>query len=45
VGGRHDGELNAAERAFLDASRRASTRAQRRLRAVLAGVARCSCSP
>ncbi len=35
----HAGDLNAAERAFLDASRDASTRAQRRLRAVLAGVA------
>jgi DNA-binding SARP family transcriptional activator/WD40 repeat protein len=35
----HAGELNAGEHAFLDASRRASTRAQRRLRAVLAGVA------
>ena len=31
-------ELNATERAFLDASRRASGRAQRRLRLVLAGV-------
>jgi WD40 repeat protein/DNA-binding SARP family transcriptional activator len=35
----HDPELNATERAFLEASRRASGRAQRRLRAVLAGVA------
>ena len=35
----HDAELNATERAFLDASRRASGRAQRRLRMVLAGVA------
>ena len=35
----HDPELNATERAFLDASRRASGRAQRRLRMVLAGVA------
>jgi DNA-binding SARP family transcriptional activator/WD40 repeat protein len=35
----HDPELNATERAFLDDSRRASGRAQRRLRAVLAGVA------
>ena len=32
-------ELNATERAFLDDSRRASGRAQRRLRLVLAGVA------
>ena len=35
----HDAELSATERAFLDASRRASGRAQRRLRLVLAGVA------
>ena len=35
----HDPELNATERAFLDDSRRASGRAQRRLRMVLAGVA------
>jgi WD40 repeat protein len=35
----HAAELNEGERAFLDASRRAATRAQRRLRAVLAGVA------
>jgi WD40 repeat protein/DNA-binding SARP family transcriptional activator len=35
----HADELNAAEREFLAASRHASTRAQRRLRAVLAGVA------
>jgi WD40 repeat protein len=35
----HDRELNATERAFLDAGRRASGRAQRRLRMVLAGVA------
>jgi WD40 repeat protein/DNA-binding SARP family transcriptional activator/energy-coupling factor transporter ATP-binding protein EcfA2 len=35
----HDSELNATERAFLDHSRRASGRAQRRLRMVLAGVA------
>jgi WD40 repeat protein len=35
----HDPELSATERAFLDDSRRASGRAQRRLRAVLAGVA------
>ncbi len=34
----HGDDLNAAERAFLDASRGESTRAQRRLRAVLAGV-------
>jgi len=34
----HGGDLNAGERAFLDASRGESTRAQRRLRAVLAGV-------
>ena len=36
----HDPELDATERAFLDAARRASGRAQRRLRLVLAGVAR-----
>ena len=35
----HEPELNATERAFLDDSRRASGRAQRRLRMVLAGVA------
>jgi WD40 repeat protein/DNA-binding SARP family transcriptional activator len=35
----HDADLNATERAFLDGSRRASERAQRRLRLVLAGVA------
>jgi WD40 repeat protein/DNA-binding SARP family transcriptional activator len=35
----HRAELDATERAFLDDSRRASGRAQRRLRAVLAGVA------
>ena len=35
----HDPELNAIERAFLDHSRGASGRAQRRLRMVLAGVA------
>jgi WD40 repeat protein/DNA-binding SARP family transcriptional activator len=35
----HAGDLNEVERAFLDASRGESTRAQRRLRAVLAGVA------
>ncbi len=35
----HDHELGASERAFLDAGRRAGERAQRRLRAVLAGVA------
>ena len=35
----HDPELTATERAFLEDSRRASGRAQRRLRAVLAGVA------
>ena len=35
----HTVELNATERDFLDDSRRASGRAQRRLRAVLAGVA------
>ena len=35
----HAAELNAAERAFLAASRTASERAQRRLRLVLAGVA------
>ncbi len=34
----HDPELNAIERAFLEDSRRASGRAQRRLRLVLAGV-------
>ncbi len=34
----HDPELDATERAFLDDSQRASGRAQRRLRAVLAGV-------
>jgi DNA-binding SARP family transcriptional activator/WD40 repeat protein len=35
----HDGELDATERAFLEAARRASGRAQRRLRLVLASVA------
>ncbi len=35
----HRAELNASERAFLDESRAASERSQRRLRAVLAGVA------
>ena len=35
----HDGELERTERAFLDAGRRASGRAQRRLRAGLVGVA------
>ena len=35
----HEPELNQAERAFLDASRAAAGRAQRRLRMVLAGVA------
>jgi WD40 repeat protein/DNA-binding SARP family transcriptional activator len=35
----HGPELNTTEQAFLDDSRRASGRAQRRLRAVLAGVA------
>ena len=35
----HSAELNATERDFLDDSRAASERAQRRLRAVLAGVA------
>ncbi|HET8759296.1 MAG TPA: WD40 repeat domain-containing protein, partial [Solirubrobacteraceae bacterium] len=35
----HEPELNATERAFLDDSRHASGRAQRRLRLVLAGVA------
>src|SRR5215210_2462300 len=35
----HEPELNATERAFLDDSRRASGRTQRRLRIVLAGVA------
>ena len=35
----HDSELDATERAFLDDSRGASGRAQRRLRLVLAGVA------
>ena len=35
----HQAELNANERAFLDKSRAASERSQRRLRAVLAGVA------
>ena len=35
----HDPELNPTERAFLDDSRGASGRAQRRLRMVLAGVA------
>ena len=35
----HDSELDVSERAFLDVSRRASGRAQRRLRLMLAGVA------
>ena len=35
----HGSELNASERTFLDAGRAASERSQRRLRAVLAGVA------
>jgi DNA-binding SARP family transcriptional activator/WD40 repeat protein len=35
----HEPELNTTERAFLDASRSAGERAQRRLRMVLAGVA------
>jgi DNA-binding SARP family transcriptional activator/WD40 repeat protein len=35
----HEDELNAAERQFLAASRAAAERSQRRLRAVLAGVA------
>ena len=35
----HEHELNATERAFLDASRTAAGRAQRRLRLALAGVA------
>jgi WD40 repeat protein/DNA-binding SARP family transcriptional activator/energy-coupling factor transporter ATP-binding protein EcfA2 len=35
----HEAELNTTERAFLDASRSASERSQRRLRAGLAGVA------
>ena len=35
----HQAELNASERAFMDESRAASERSQRRLRAVLAGVA------
>ena len=34
----HEPELNATERAFLDASRAAAERAQRRLRLVLGGV-------
>ena len=34
----HDGELNAVERDFLAASRAASQRSQRRLRAVVAGL-------
>ena len=34
----YDGELNAGERAFLAAGRRAAVRAQRRLRLALAGV-------
>ena len=41
----HEHELNADERAFLDASRAAAERAQRRLRLVLAAVSRCSWSP
>ena len=35
----HGSELNASERTFLDAGRAANERSQRRLRAVLAGVA------
>jgi WD40 repeat protein len=35
----HDAELNRTERAFLDSSRAAAGRSQRRLRIVLAGVA------
>jgi WD40 repeat protein/energy-coupling factor transporter ATP-binding protein EcfA2 len=35
----HEHEVNATERAFLDASRTAAERAQRRLRLALAGVA------
>ena len=35
----HEADLNAAERVFLDESRTASERSQRRLRAVLAGIA------
>jgi WD40 repeat protein/DNA-binding SARP family transcriptional activator len=35
----HEPELNASERAFLKDSRRAGERSQRRLRAVLAGIA------
>ena len=35
----HRGELNVSERAFVDESRAASERSNRRLRAVLAGVA------
>ena len=38
----HEPELNATERAFLDDSRRASGRAQRRLRLVLAGRGRAA---
>ena len=34
----HEGELNAAERAFVEESRAATDRSHRRLRAVLAGV-------
>ena len=37
--GAHEPELNASERDFLDASLAATERSQRRLRAVLAGVA------
>jgi WD40 repeat protein/DNA-binding SARP family transcriptional activator len=37
--GGHEHEVNATERAFLDASRTAAGRAQRRLRLALAGVA------
>jgi WD40 repeat protein/DNA-binding SARP family transcriptional activator len=37
--GGHEHEVNATERAFLDASRTAAERAQRRLRLALAGVA------
>ena len=34
----HEGELNAAERAFVEESRAATDRSHRRLRAILAGV-------
>ena len=39
LGAGHDPELDELERAFLDESRAAGTRSQRRLRAVLAGLA------